>query len=62
MAHAHHHRSSADTNARRLALTLGLGLRYMGVEIVGGLMAHSLGAVGEIRRSTPPSTAWNTAS
>ncbi len=48
MAHdqQHDHRSERG-NARRLAITLGLVLVYMGVEIVGGLLAGSLALLAD---------------
>ena len=43
MAHDHqHNHGSEGANARRLSMTLALVLVYMGVEIVGGLLADSL--------------------
>jgi len=43
MAHDHQHDHGPEgANARRLAITLALVLVYMGVEVVGGLLADSL--------------------
>lgn len=48
MAHDHQHDGSAEgANARRLAITLGLVLLYMGVEVVGGLIADSLALLAD---------------
>lgn len=47
MAHEHDHGTSAARNSRRLAITLGLVLLYMGVEIVGGLVSHSLALLAD---------------
>jgi len=48
MAHDHRHDGSAEgANARRLAITLGLVLLYMGVEVVGGLLADSLALLAD---------------
>ncbi len=48
MAHDHQHDGSAEgANARRLAITLGLVLLYMGVEVVGGLIADSLALIAD---------------
>jgi cobalt-zinc-cadmium efflux system protein len=48
MAHDHQHdHSSESTNSRRLTLTLALVLVYMGVEIVGGLLADSLALIAD---------------
>lgn len=45
--HHHHEHASADSNARRLVLTLALVLVYMGVEVVGGLLADSLALLAD---------------
>src|SRR4026207_1023155 len=48
MSHDHQHSHGADgANARRLSLTLALVLVYMGVEIVGGLLADSLALLAD---------------
>ena len=47
MTHAHDHGTSTASNSRRLAITLGLVLVYMGVEVVGGLMSHSLALLAD---------------
>jgi len=48
MAHNHpHNHGSAGANARRLAATLALVLVYMGVEVVGGLLAESLALIAD---------------
>ncbi len=47
-AHDHQHDHGGDgTNARRLTLTLVLVLLYMGVEVVGGLLADSLALIAD---------------
>lgn len=45
MGHEHDHGGS--TNTRRLALTLGLVVLYMGIEIVGGLASGSLALLAD---------------
>jgi len=48
--HAHHHHPSADDrrrSRRRLALTLGLVVLYMGAEVVGGVLTHSLALLAD---------------
>ena len=48
MAHDHQHSHGAEgANTRRLSLTLALVLVYMGVEIVGGLLADSLALLAD---------------
>ena len=48
MAHDHqHNHGSEGANARRLAMTLALVLVYMGVEVVGGLLADSLALIAD---------------
>ncbi len=43
----HTHRVSADADARRLTLALGLILGFMGVEVVTGILAHSLALLSD---------------
>jgi len=48
MAHDHQHEHGPEgANARRLAMTLALVLLYMGVEVVGGLLADSLALIAD---------------
>jgi cobalt-zinc-cadmium efflux system protein len=48
MAHDHQHDHGPEgANARRLAITLALVLVYMGVEVVGGLLADSLALIAD---------------
>ena len=48
MAHDHQHSHGADgANTRRLSMTPALVLVYMGVEIVGGLLADSLALLAD---------------
>ncbi len=48
MAHDHqHNHGSEGANARRLTMTLALVLVYMGVEIIGGLLADSLALIAD---------------
>jgi cobalt-zinc-cadmium efflux system protein len=48
MSHDHpHSHGSDDANTRRLGLTLALVVVYMGVEVVGGLLAHSLALIAD---------------
>jgi cobalt-zinc-cadmium efflux system protein len=47
MAHDHLHDHGEDAHVRRLVLTLGLVLLYMGVEVVGGLLARSLALIAD---------------
>jgi cobalt-zinc-cadmium efflux system protein len=48
MAHDHQHaHGSQDRNTRRVAMTLALVVVYMGVEAVGGLIAHSLALIAD---------------
>jgi cobalt-zinc-cadmium efflux system protein len=43
----HHHPISADADARMLALALALNLGFMVVEVVVGLLAHSLALISD---------------
>jgi cobalt-zinc-cadmium efflux system protein len=48
MTHDHqHNHGSEGANVRRLAITLALVLVYMGVEVVGGLLADSLALLAD---------------
>src|SRR5262245_33319735 len=48
MAHDHQHaHGSGHQNARRLSITLGLVVLYMGAEVVGGLLADSLALLAD---------------
>ena len=47
MAHDHQHDHGEGTNTRRLAMTLALVLVYMGVEVIGGWLAHSLALIAD---------------
>ncbi len=48
MAHDHQHdHGSEGANARRLSITLTLVLIYMGIEVVGGLLADSLALLAD---------------
>jgi len=48
-AHGHHHHGGASrrTGRRRLAMTLVLIALYMGAEVVGGLLTHSLALLAD---------------
>jgi cobalt-zinc-cadmium efflux system protein len=45
--HAHSHADGANTATRRLVMTLGLVVAYMGVEVVGGLISGSLALIAD---------------
>ncbi len=45
--HDHGHSDGRGANLRRLGLTLGLVLLYMGAEVVGGLLANSLALLAD---------------
>jgi cobalt-zinc-cadmium efflux system protein len=47
MAHDHQHDHGEGASTRRLAMTLTLVLVYMGVEVVGGLLAGSLALLAD---------------
>ena len=47
MAHDHQHDHGDGANTRRLAMTLALVLIYMGIEVIGGLFAHSLALIAD---------------
>lgn len=47
MAHDHQHDHGAGANTRRLVMTLALVTIYMGVEVVGGVVAHSLALIAD---------------
>ena len=47
MAHDHQHAGSEGANTRRLAITLGLVVAYMGIEVAGGLLANSLALIAD---------------
>lgn len=45
--HHHHHAVSADADARMLAVALALNLGFMVVEVVVGVLAHSLALISD---------------
>ena len=45
--HQHHHGASASDDRRWLLLALGIVLAFMGVEVVAGLLAHSLALLSD---------------
>jgi cobalt-zinc-cadmium efflux system protein len=47
MAHDHDHDGTSAQHMRRLGLTLGLVLAYMGIEVVGGLLSGSLALLAD---------------
>jgi cobalt-zinc-cadmium efflux system protein len=46
-AHAHHHHAPADASASRLRIALALLLGLMALEVVAGLLAHSLALLSD---------------
>ena len=47
MAHDHQHDGGDGANARRLVMTLALVLVYMGIEVLGGVLAGSLALIAD---------------
>jgi len=47
VAHDHQHDHGEGANARRLVMTLALVLVYMGIEVIGGVFAHSLALIAD---------------
>lgn len=45
--HGHEDGASGSRNVRRLGLTLGLVVLYMGIEVVGGLLSGSLALLAD---------------
>ncbi len=45
--HSHSHAVSADTNARRLSIALALIVGFMVVEVIAGILAHSLALLSD---------------
>jgi cobalt-zinc-cadmium efflux system protein len=58
MAHDHQHDHSSDANARRLAMTLALVVVYMGVEVVGGVLAGSLALIADAGHMLSDAGRW----
>lgn len=47
MAHDHQHNQGEGANTRRLVMTLALVLVYMGIEVIGGVLANSLALIAD---------------
>jgi cobalt-zinc-cadmium efflux system protein len=47
LSHDHHHQHAPAADSRRLALALGLILGFMAVEVVAGILAHSLALLSD---------------